>query len=439
MDQFKVKIKKIGAEADQITELAENITDLEQKLINISAGVRHKIQAMSDIRKRLDLVKEKIETDAVNMNEMGTTLHVIINKYADAEKKITDFNHISINKTDMLKGKSANNLYFSGNNVANPSNAKRADSTDIFDEKSQYGGDQGDLSANKAGKDRWIYDDRPTGDQELFDFVRKYDQYRDYTDDEIAKLYKQINNEGCGYVALVNNIFSQFENQEDGKRIFEEKFGFPMYENGKYNFNKLLIDLYANTDDKYFTGIEGWEYSYSNDIINDYMGMKNGKEKLIEAYNLTGSNYNLEDNKNFSDIRSDLEDALREKYKDGVLTLENVGTNQISLSHRMEAYLDSKGLKYNYDFLYGPKKEDINKYISEGKNVNIGIEGKFTLYKENGGKKSTATHWMTITGVTEDGRYIVSSWGEKYYLKPEELKENGNNLDFIVTKSIEVK
>ena len=27
-----------------------------------------------------------------------------------------------------------------------------------------------------------------------------------------------------------------------------------------------------------------------------------------------------------------------------------------------------------------------------------------------------AGHAMTITGVTDDGRFIVSSWGETYYL-----------------------
>ena len=28
-------------------------------------------------------------------------------------------------------------------------------------------------------------------------------------------------------------------------------------------------------------------------------------------------------------------------------------------------------------------------------------------------------HAMTVTGVTEDGRFIVSSWGETYYLNPD--------------------
>ena len=31
---------------------------------------------------------------------------------------------------------------------------------------------------------------------------------------------------------------------------------------------------------------------------------------------------------------------------------------------------------------------------------------------------------MTITGGTDDGRYIVSSYGKKLYLKPDELNLN---------------
>lgn len=26
---------------------------------------------------------------------------------------------------------------------------------------------------------------------------------------------------------------------------------------------------------------------------------------------------------------------------------------------------------------------------------------------------------MTVTGVTEDGRFIVSSWGKRYYIDPD--------------------
>ena len=57
---------------------------------------------------------------------------------------------------------------------------------------------------------------------------------------------------------------------------------------------------------------------------------------------------------------------------------------------------------------------DVDSYLDSGKNVNIAT-GSFNLYNEKGKAvaKDVGDHWMTITGVTEDGQYIVSSWGER--------------------------
>ena len=65
----------------------------------------------------------------------------------------------------------------------------------------------------------------------------------------------------------------------------------------------------------------------------------------------------------------------------------------------------------------------MNQYMDEGKNVNILITD-FNLYQENGklAQGDVGGHWMTVTGVADDGRYIVSSWGKKYYVDPSELK-----------------
>ena len=41
---------------------------------------------------------------------------------------------------------------------------------------------------------------------------------------------------------------------------------------------------------------------------------------------------------------------------------------------------------------------------------------------------------MTVTGVTEDGRYIVSSWGGKYYIDPDEMVNSATSYDFVYYK-----
>lgn len=79
----------------------------------------------------------------------------------------------------------------------------------VFDGEGGYGGDQGDLIHNKSGKKTLFF--RVGADEELFDFVRQYDAYRDYSDEEIINLYGRINEEGCGYVAFVNTVMTKYE------------------------------------------------------------------------------------------------------------------------------------------------------------------------------------------------------------------------------------
>jgi hypothetical protein len=54
--------------------------------------------------------------------------------------------------------------------------------------------------------------------------------------------------------------------------------------------------------------------------------------------------------------------------------------------------------------------------------VNIS-SGGFNLYDSDGNvvASDVGDHWMTVTGVTADGNYVVSSWGDKYYIHPNEL------------------
>ena len=87
-------------------------------------------------------------------------------------------------------------------------------------------------------------------------------------------------------------------------------------------------------------------------------------------------------------------------------------------------------MSYECESVKGLDAGQIKEYINSGKNVNIATES-FNLYNENGKAvaKDVESHWMTITGVTKDGRYIVSSWGKRYYLNPSELSRQ----DFLVT------
>lgn len=72
-----------------------------------------------------------------------------------------------------------------------------------------------------------------------------------------------------------------------------------------------------------------------------------------------------------------------------------------------------------------PSHQDVKSYLESGKSVTIMVyDEKYNLYG-NSVRHEEGGHAMTITGVTDDGRYVVSSWGDKYYLKPDELSDFG--------------
>jgi len=58
-----------------------------------------------------------------------------------------------------------------------------------------------------------------------------------------------------------------------------------------------------------------------------------------------------------------------------------------------------------------------------GKPVTADVRGA-TIYRADGAyQQYLSGHTMVVTGVAEDGRLIVSSWGEKYYLDPSEGRQ----------------
>ena len=290
--------------------------------------------------------------------------------------------------------------------------SKGATYNGVYDDKGTYGGDQGDGIYNEFDN------------EDLYNFVRQHEGYENYTDEEIAELLKELNGEGCGYVGGANSIFSQYEGRPEE---FEEKFGFPMFdENGDYNFTKLVVDYYLTTDDKYYlnenTGFsalriekikyykdhpEEFKEKFGIDILDDEGETSSEARELIDEY-----------------IRNNCGDVYTNPYEDN----ENGGTTSLTSRNRLTHYLAEKGVELSYESEYYDEDEKIdlnkvNNHLTEGKEVMIGTYN-FTLYNEDGSKYSEKPveggHYMSVTGVTEDGRLVVSSWGKKYYLDPNE-------------------
>lgn len=246
----------------------------------------------------------------------------------------------------------------------------------VFDSEGAYGGNQG---APYADKDH--YDD-------YREIIRR-NTGRELTEKELKKYLKRLNSEGCGYVYMTNTIFKVYEGRMDD---FERDFGFPMYKNGDLNYNDLLVDIYSSTDN--YLPDENGGYTYNNS--EDYDGF-------------------------FSDGAKKWYDPVKDDSGRGITMGE--------LENRAQKYLEEHGLQATvtqYDnstpdhCITGV--DDYNRKIQSGEltegQVHVFVGNPFYIYDSNGKQiKYDGGHFMTITG-TENGRYKVSSWGDTYYIDP---------------------
>ena len=183
---------------------------------------------------------------------------------------------------------------------------------------------------------------------------------------------------GCGFAANTNIIIDMYSKMENGEEEFYNTYGFPLYytdSSGKkyYNYDALFASHYLNSIER-----------YSNQIIPGFFN--NEIPSFWPKWNPSAISYVL---------------------NDGTTTFQRLN----ALSNEFpNLSMD----KTQYFF-----KKDITQYSSEYLNHDYAVVGvhNFTLTSMDG---ITTTydggHFMSITGVTSDGKYIVASWGEQYIL-----------------------
>lgn len=236
--------------------------------------------------------------------------------------------------------------------------------TVVFDDEGEYGGDQGAPAASK-GEDR----------RRLTEIIQRY--YPNLTSKEqIADFFEKLNDEGCGYVAVVNTLFDQYIGREEE---FEKTFGFPMYRDGELNYNELLVDFYCATDN-HNKGLFGGDYVDEKEDPSNIKG--------------SGSSFNDQE-------------------------------------YRWEMYLEKHGVKVDVKNGVKITPKNFDEYNNKG-GVIVRIGGDNIYTRDANGNLVPAQyinggHAMTVTGFTDDGMLIVSSWGDEYYVYP-----NANGIDYQV-------
>lgn len=283
-----------------------------------------------------------------------------------------------------------------------------AGQTNIFDGTNGYGGDQGDMAHNRNGFKFlwWVWGE----DKGIYDFVRKQEGYENYSETQIHELLNKINNEGCGYVALVNTLFLEFPGTEEE---FEQIYGFPMRDkDGNYNFNQMLIDIYCKTDDKYFLTEDSGKNALICDVLRDY---HDNPAKFEQDY---GVKYDP----NSETIPDEVSNAILAHYDGEAASYKAEGTTIYSQENRLLAYLHEKGIDANVNCSSSSTMslDSVKNTLKSGTVVKLSL-GKGTQFcDENGNVQQTlgGGHAVLITGVTDDGRYIISSWRNQYYVDP---------------------
>lgn len=249
----------------------------------------------------------------------------------------------------------------------------------VFDDDGMKGGYQGS-AYNTMEK----LDMNNSNTKEIYDMVLKH--YGNTSIEGAREFLAAMRSNGCGYMAIVNSIFVEYEGRPEE---FEKTFGFPMYRNGDLNYDELMIDLYASTTKSKITPITNKDspsYGYARgtsagteeEIMNNYLKDKNLSAEV---------SFVKTENTSFSDI----EKRIRN------------GDKVIISDH-------SKG------------KLKLIKYDSH------------ETYSYGNSEKGTG-HAMMIVGTTTDGKYIVSSWGDLYYLDPQELRKSEKDGYYVLKYS----
>lgn len=201
------------------------------------------------------------------------------------------------------------------------------------------------------------------------DTIHGYKEYENYSDEEIEDFLAKLKDEGCGYVAFANIVADKYRKKEGE---FEKVFGFPLFlknaAGAEYvNYNRLILDLYCASDNYNESGVY-----ISDEDISATRGTGTTLESRIYRFERYMKGYGVE------------------------IEVRNVECSVIDVYERC--------------------KEERNKgngMIISTCPVRLEDAGGEPAYMDG-------AHAMTVTGLTDDGRIEVSTWGEKYYITPDD-------------------
>jgi hypothetical protein len=323
MSKFSYDVQKIQTVQNSISNLRSQIESSKSKLSANIMLLSTQVTLLSGSKQDRDFIKKCIKAIKKDMDNVVA----IAERISLLDSTLNDINNI-LNESE-------NDAQFYTDGYIAFDNDSPA-----FDDVGQYGGDQGSpISYVSRIKDlnQLLKSQRY---QDYKSIVQKY--FPNMDDSQIKELLSTANSAGCGYVALINSIYSIYE---DNPQQFEKDFGIPMYKNGDLNYDEMFLDLYCSKDD----------------------------DKINTPY------------------------SMQEKWQ----------------SYCSEHGVDTK---FTTDVNVTP---DNFKKVSQKGQVIVNVYDSWSLQQATTGEishRKNVAHAMCVTGITSDGRYVVSSWGKEYYL-----------------------
>ena len=290
----------------------------------------------------------------------------------------------------------------------------------IFDDENEFEMNQYGAS-QMAFKDSF---DNLIKDPLIWEEMQKYYPIDSFESEDAAmefyeEYFKTITNNGCGYAAAADLVFKSFEGKE---KEFEEIFGYPMYTvsyTGMIDFNYELFELgqfnYNNHLDnrKLLIGSDLDKYNKMHEEISELCDIYNATSPLrvIKRYIIDSKYMKL-----YKEI-SDFDDIYKHPGADP-------GENG-KVGH-LDEYLKTFGIDTSFIHIESNDKLENLTTIENG----IISSSGFDLLNMDGFifEKDGGSHYMFITGKTETGDLIVSSWGQEFILKLD--NSNYVNVDF---------
>lgn len=362
---------------------------------------------MAQVKSMYIADNSNIKLDKTNLSNNHNNRPISLNSNTNNTTETVDLTTYSNKSEDLTEIKLPNNNWIFGQEAI---------------DNQQFGGNQG---AFIEDLDYWL------SNQKVRDIIYKY--YPDATLEEIEALFYNMNEHGCGYIAMINSIMYEYIIHDE--MDFYNRFGFPPYKlitgkDGKltkdYNYEFLFLDFYL------------W-FAKNDPYVDIKKGYCDGCETMQDVLNNMHGIYGYERISN-----------VFQKYLDEKGIKVKIVTDEVYSKEELKELSKKDGKDYGEDLKINKEltKEIIEKYQKMGIDYVIEIAAgetttldgiytsEFDLYypydKDGNGKLDdlcthvdAAGHAMTIVDTTNDpNKVVVSSWGKEYLV---DLSQVGNN------------